>query len=77
MMDGLIQEIIAREIVAHGTSARAEKNFIIISDIIARKEQYKDKVRDTNECLKTLCTRKDVPFVDHMINVGAHVNYGG
>ena len=45
-------EVIAFEIVALGTTIKTEKNAIIISDIIARKGQCKDKERDTNKCFK-------------------------
>ena len=70
-------KIIACEIVALGTSVKTEKNAIIVSDIIAHKDRYKDKARDTNECLKTLCNSRNIPFVDHIINIRAHINYGG
>lgn len=55
-------------------SVKTEKNAIIISGIIARKDRYKVKVRDTNECWKKLCNRSNIPFVDHIINARAHIN---
>ena len=38
-------EVVTREIFTLGT----EKNVIIISGIISRKDQYRDKARDNNE----------------------------
>lgn len=66
---------IACEIVALGTSVKTDKNVMIISSIIARKDRYKDKTR---ECLKMLHSSRNILFVDHSnIYARAHKNYGG
>ena len=63
------------EIVALGTSVKTEKNVIIISGIISHKDQYRDKTRDNNECLKKLCNSRNISFVDHTnIDARAHIN---
>ena len=74
----LTPEAIAREIVALGPFVKTAKNVIIISGIIAHKDRYKVKARDTNECLKKLCNSSNILFVGHSnIDVRAHINYGG
>ena len=37
-----------------GTSIKTDKNAIMISVVVARKDRYKDKAGDTNEFLKKL-----------------------
>ena len=65
------QVLISREIVALGTSVKTDKNAVVISDIIASKDWYKDKSKDTNEYLKKLC-----PCMDHSNNdFTAQINY--
>ena len=44
--------MVTPEVIALGTTIKTEKNAIIISDIIARKGQCKDKERDTNKYFK-------------------------
>ena len=58
-------EVIALKIVVLETSVKAEKNVITISGIIARKDPYKDKVKDAIECLKKLCNCRNISCVDH------------
>ena len=58
-------EVIALKIVALETSVKAEKNVITISGIIARKDPYKDKVKDAIECLKKLFNCRKISCVDH------------
>ena len=68
-------KVLACEIVALGTSVKTEKNVVIISGIISHKDQYRDKTRDNNECLKKLCNSRNIPFVDHTnIDARAHIN---
>ena len=70
------QVLISREIVALGTSVKTDKNAVVISDIIAIKDWYKDKARDTNEDLKKLRSSRNIPFMDHSNNdITAQINY--
>ena len=59
--------VTAREIVASRASVKIKKNATIISGITARKDQYKYKARDTNECLKKLCNNRNIRFVEQNI----------
>lgn len=58
-------EEITRDIVALGTSVKTDKNVKIMLGIITRKYWYKDKARNTNECVKKLCDSRNILFVEH------------
>ena len=58
-------EEITRDIVALGTYVKTDKNVKIMLGIIARKYWYKDKARNTNECVKKLCNSRNILFVEH------------
>lgn len=61
----LTSKVIASEVVALGTPVNTEKVALAISDIIARKDRWKNKASFTNESLKILCDSKYIPFVDY------------
>ena len=65
-------QVIAFEIVALGTSVKTSKNNVVISDLTRPKDPYKDKIRDTNESLKMLCSSRNISYTSK-----GYINYRG
>lgn len=58
-----------------GRSLKTNKNAIVISTIISREDCYKDKVRNTKDCLVRSGRSKNISILDHSnIDVTLHTD---
>ena len=78
-------EEIARDIIKLTTSCKTQMNKVILSSIVPRYDNLKEKATRVNKCLKKECEVRNTCFIDH-INIslkhkynrsGLHLNYSG
>ena len=66
------------------TNIKTENNYVIISGITTRNDQYNEKGKKVNNLLKSKCVIFSFVFVDnlnikskHLNGSGLHLNYSG
>ena len=78
-------ENIANEIVKLSTKLKTDKNEIIVSSIIERRDNMQDKVKQVNHFLNIKCQEQNLPFIindniksdTHLKPIGVHLNKAG
>ena len=76
---------IADDILSLASRMKKETNEIIVSSIIARRDQYKEKAEKVNDFLQIKCSQVNMPFIRHnnirgeihLKPKGLHLNYKG
>ena len=75
---------IATNIIDLAIDMKTDKNDIMVSGIILRKDEYNVKGLEVNSCLVSLCSTYKFNFIDnsnisvnHLNKSGLHLNYNG
>ena len=69
---------IANEIIELALSIKKSNNHIVVSGIVPRNDQLKEKGITTNDVLESLCNQRNLPFVNHdNINPAYHTTRKG
>ena len=79
------EQQIAEDILNLANNIKKDDNEIIISSIIARRDQFKEKAEKVNDFLYSKCQQLDIPFIRHnniqseihLKPKGLHLNYKG
>ena len=79
------EEKIAEDILSLANSIKKDTNEIIVSSIIARRDQFKEKAEKVNDFLYIKCKQLDIPFIRHnnirsevhLKPKGVHLNFKG
>ena len=68
-------EVISSRIIDTAKSLMTEKNKIIISSIVPRKDKYKEKGEMLSKLIKKACHGENIPVINHSnINPKRHLN---
>ena len=59
------EQQIASDIVNLATSLKTDNNKILVSSIIARRDQFKNKAEKVNDYLHVKCSQANLPFLRH------------
>ena len=71
-------EELAEEIVDLATSLKYDENEIVISEIIARRDQLNENVSKVNDILRIKSSKMSIGFITHNnINTDVHLNPEG
>ena len=71
-------EDLAEEIIDLATSLKSDENEIVISEIIARRDQLNEKVSKVNDILRMKSSEMIIGFISHNnINTDIHLNPKG
>ena len=71
-------EEIAYEIANLALSIKSKKNEVVVSGITPRKDRFRDKAKETNECLLAICASRNIRFINHgNIDTRTHINRRG
>ena len=71
-------EELAEEIIDLATSLKSDENEIVISEIIARRDQLNEKVLKVNDILRMKSSEMSIGFITHNnINTDVHLNPKG
>ena len=62
---GNTESKIADDILSLACRMKKETNEIIVSSIIARRDQYKEKAEKVNDFLQIKCSQVNIPFIRH------------
>ena len=67
---------IAEEIIA--LDMKTEKNELIISGIVPRRDKFNGKEMEVNKCLMSLCNLNKMHYIDNTnVNTSTHLNMSG
>jgi len=58
-------DLIAKSIADIGSKLKNDKHDVSISNIIARNDSLKDKVKEVNDCLESICIERNFHLIDH------------
>ena len=71
-------ETIAKNIIDIAKNSTTNKNEILVSSIVPRRDNLNGKGRQVNNILQKLCVENDFAYVNHdIIKPPQHCNYGG
>ena len=71
-------ETVAKNIIDIAKSSTTNKNEILVSSIVSRRDNLNGKGRQVNNILQKLCVENDFAYVNHdIIKPPQHCNYGG
>ena len=56
---------IAEDIVKLATTIKTDTNDILVSSILPRRDQLKDKAEKVNDLLRIKCSQSNVPYIRH------------
>ena len=69
---------IATGILNLAQDLKTDKNEVMLSGIVPRRDKLNDKGKLVNDDLKALCAENNFHFIDNSnINVNTHLNYSG
>ena len=69
---------IAKEIVELAIDTKNEKNEIMISGVVPRKDNLNEKAKEVNTCLQNLCHSYNFHFMNNAnVNKDTDLNLGG
>ena len=78
LKDGKSAKDIANDIIELGSDMKTEKNDVIISGIVPRRDKLNDKGMEVNKYLIALCNSCNFYFLDHSnVNKETHLNTSG
>ena len=71
-------EEIAFEIANLASSIKSKENEVVVSGIVPRKDGFRDKSKERNESLLSICGSRNIPFINHEnIDTRFHINCRG
>ena len=85
LRSGDVENKIAEDILCLANGMKKDTNEIIVSSIITRRDEYKEKAEKVNDYLQIKCKQINMPFIRHT-NIrgdfhlkprGLHLNYKG
>ena len=59
------EEQVATDILKLATSIKTDKNDILVSSILPRRDQLKEKAEKVNDFLSMKCSQFNIPFMRH------------
>ena len=69
---------IAEEIIELALDMKTEKNELMISGIVPRRDKFNGKGMEVNKCLISLCNLNKMHYIDNTnVNTSAHLNMSG
>ena len=69
---------ISDDIISLAKSLKTERNDVMISGVIPRRDKLNDKGKEVNRLLSTWCFQNNFNFIDHSnIDIQKHLNYSG